>query len=149
MALARAAANHWREYECMLALATVEYELGLMDEVLRHVGDVAAAALRMGESQVPFADALAALARLRRGDADATAAVTASLDALRERDDKAHLAYALNELAACVLAAGDAAQALRCASEAITVATAVRRPSQIARARSIIAAADTAAASAR
>ena len=28
VALARAAANHWREYECMLALATVEFELG-------------------------------------------------------------------------------------------------------------------------
>ncbi|HEX6364228.1 MAG TPA: AAA family ATPase, partial [Albitalea sp.] len=71
--LARAAANHWREYECMLALATVEFELGQIDGVLRHVGEIAAAAQRMGESQVPFADALAALARLRRGDADAGA----------------------------------------------------------------------------
>lgn len=146
VALARGAANHWREYECMLALATVEYELGRTDDVLRHVSDVAAAARRMGEAQVPFADALAALARRRRGDADAAAAVAAALAALRERDDKAHLAYALNEAAAHDLAAGDTAQAARRAGEALAAATAVRRPTQINRARSIIAAAESAAA---
>ena len=48
-----------------MALATTEYELGLDDEVLRHVGDITAAAQRMGEPQVPFADALAALVNLR------------------------------------------------------------------------------------
>ncbi|MBE7424663.1 MAG: AAA family ATPase [Burkholderiaceae bacterium] len=146
VALARAAANHWREYECVLALATVEYEMGRTDEVLRHVDDVAAAARRMGEAQVPFADALAALARLRRGDADAAAAVEASLAALRECDDKAHLAYSLNESATCALAAGDGAEAARRAREALAAATAVRRPTQMAHARSIIAAAEGAAA---
>ncbi|MFT3956734.1 MAG: AAA family ATPase [Piscinibacter sp.] len=143
VALARAGANHWREYECMLALATVEYELGRIDEVLGHVRDVAAAAQRMGEAQVPFADALAALARWRRGDADAADAVDASLAALRERDDKAHLAYALNESAAGLLAAGRGADAARRAREAQAAAGAVRRPTQVARALSIIAAADT------
>ena len=34
VALGRAVANHWREYECMLALATVEFELRLVDDAL-------------------------------------------------------------------------------------------------------------------
>jgi DNA-binding SARP family transcriptional activator len=141
VALARAAANHWREYECMLALATVEFELGHFSDVLRHVDEVADAARRMGESQVPFADALAALARQRLGEPDAALAVDASLAALRERDAKAHLAYALNEVAARALDSGDAEVAARLATEALAAAQAVRRPTQIARARATIAAA--------
>jgi DNA-binding SARP family transcriptional activator len=146
VALARAAANHWREYECMLALATVEFELGHFSDVLRHVDEVADAARRMGESQVPFADALAALARQRLGEPDAGAAVETSLSALRERDAKAHLAYALNEVAARALDGGDAEAAARLATEALAAAQAVRRPTQIARARATIAAAAPAAA---
>jgi predicted ATPase len=149
VALARAAANHWREYECMLALATVELELGRCDDVLRHVEEVAAAAQRMGESQVPFADALAALARRRRGDPDAAAAVDAAVAALRERDDKAHLAYALNEAAALALADGDAAAAARHAAQALAAAQAVRRPTQIARAEATMTAATAGSARAR
>jgi len=167
VALARAAANHWREYECMLALATTEYEMGMTDEVLRHVDDLTAAAQRMGEPQVPFADALAAFVTLRRAgleseaasvtstecaaataasaaasaSAAAAAAVHASLAALRERDDKAHLAYALNEAATVALAAGDTGAATRHAEEALAAATAVRRPSQIHRACATLAAA--------
>lgn len=164
VAQARAAGNHWREYECMLALATTEYELGLDDDVLRHAGDVTAAAERMGEPQVPFADALVALVNLRLQRAgrpapspasamatgsrapaapstSSTAAVEASLAALRERDDKAHLAYALNEAAIAALAAGDRATARHHAEEALAAATAVRRPSQISRARATLASA--------
>lgn len=161
---ARAAGNHWREYECMLALATTEYELGLDDDVLRHAGDITAAAERMGEPQVPFADALVALVNLRLQRAgrpapspasamatgsrapaapstSSTAAVEASLAALRERDDKAHLAYALNEAAIAALADGDRVTARRHAEEALAAATAVRRPSQISRARATLASA--------
>jgi len=139
VALARAASNHWREYECMLALATTEYELGLADEVLHHVGEVADAARRMGEAKVPFADALAALVGLRRGEP--ATAMDASLAALRERDDKARLAYVLNEAGVLALAAGNTAAATHHAEEALAAATAVRRPPQLARARATIAAA--------
>jgi DNA-binding SARP family transcriptional activator len=139
VALARAASNHWREYECMLAQVTVEYELEGFDDVLGHVDEIAAAARRMGEAAVPFADALGALARCRRGEGDADAAVQLAIAALRERDDKAHLAYALNEAAALALANGDEAAAARHAEEALAAATAVRLPSQIARARATLA----------
>lgn len=144
VALARAAANHWREYECMLALATVEYEFGDFDAVLRHADEVAAAAQRMGEAQVPFAAALAALARCRRDGADAADAahardaVATSLAALRERDDKAHLAYALAETAAQALAAGDTDAATAQAREALAAASAVRRPTLVRRAQAVI-----------
>ncbi|WP_395703868.1 ATP-binding protein, partial [Aquabacterium sp.] len=141
VALARAAANHWRECECMLALATVEYELGRHDELLVHLGEVARAAQRMGESQVPFADALAALVRLQRAEPGAAAALQAALDALRERDDKARLAYALNAAATRALAAGNKPEAARQAAEALAAATAVRRASQITRAQATLAAA--------
>jgi hypothetical protein len=100
----------------------------------------------MGESQVPFADALAALARQRLGEAGAAGAVEASLAALRERDAKAQLAYALNQAAQLALGLGHATDASRLATEALAAATAVRRPSQIARARATLAAAAPAAA---
>jgi hypothetical protein len=139
--LGRAVANHWREYECMLALATVEFELGLVDDVLRHLDEVAVAARRMGESEVPFADALAALARLHRAEPAAGAAVEAGLAALRKHDDKARLAYALNAAATFALAAGDKAAAMRHATEALAAATVVRRPTLIDGAQAMIAAA--------
>ncbi len=145
VAQARAAVNHWREYECMLALATVEYEQGLTEAVVQHADEIATAARRMGESQVPYADALAALARTRRGDADGGAAVQASIDALRERDDQAHLAYVLIEAAQWALAQGQPATAAVQAREAHSAAATVRRPSLIARAQAIATAAQAAA----
>ena len=70
-----------------------------------------------------------------RGCAWATrrrAAVDASLAALRERDAKAHLAYALNETAALALAADRPDAAAACAGEALADAQAVRRATVIA-----------------
>ncbi len=141
VSLAEAAANHWREYECRLALATVELELGSDRAVLQHVTLVADAARRMGELQVPFAAALAALARQRLGESGAADALAGSLEALRARDAKAHLAYVLNEMAARALQTGGVKRAEQLASEALAAAEVVRRPSLIARARATLAAA--------
>lgn len=132
VALARLAANHWREYECMVWLATAELESGRYADVLQHVDEIVEAAARMGEPQAPFAQALGALARLRQGDGSAEAMLEASLAALRERDDKAHLAYALNEKAALALADHRPDVAAACASEALADAQAVRRATEIA-----------------
>ena len=140
VALARLADNHWREYECMVWLATAELEHGRFADVLRHVDEIVDAAARMGEPQAPFAQALGALARLRQGDAG-EAMLTASLAALRELDDKAHLAYALNEAAALALAADRPDAAAACAGEALTDALAVRRATEIAVATARLAAA--------
>ncbi len=140
VALARAAGNHWRECECRLALATMEFERENFDALLCQVDEVAAAARRMGEPQVPYADALTALARLQRGEAGADATLAAAITALRERDDKARLAYVLNAAATHALAVGDKPLAARQAGEALAAATAVRRPSQVARAQATLAA---------
>ncbi|HEV7912458.1 MAG TPA: ATP-binding protein, partial [Albitalea sp.] len=141
VALARLAANHWREYECMVWLATAELENGRHAQVLRHVAEIVDAAARMGEPQAPFAQVLGALARLREGDAGAEASLEAGLVALRERDDKAHLAYALNEAAAWALMANRRAVAAACAEEALAAALAVRRATEVAVATARLAAA--------
>ncbi len=132
VALARLTENHWREYECMVWLATVELEHGRFADVLLHADEITTAAARMGEAQVPFAQALTALARLRQGDSAAGPMLAASLDALRERDDKAHLAYALNEAAALALQAGHCDAATAHAEEALAAARAVRRQTEVA-----------------
>jgi hypothetical protein len=151
VALARRAAHHWREFECMTWLATVELEQGRHEDVLRHVDAIAAAAARMGEPQAPFAQALGALARLQEGDGvpegigskqqpgrrgmDRTRAgqdLHSSLAALRELDDKAHLAYALNEAAGLSLQGGRSDEAAGLAAEALAAAQAVRRPTEVA-----------------
>jgi len=132
VALARRADNHWREYECMVWLATAELENGRYADVLEHVDEIVKAAARMGEPQAPFAQVLGALARLRQGDGSAEAVLEASLATLRELDDKAHLAYALNEKAALALAADRSDAAAACAGEALADALAVRRATEVA-----------------
>ena len=129
--LARLAGNHWREYECTVWLAVVALERGRHAEVLEHVDAIAAAAARMGEPHVPFAQALGALARLRGRDDSGQSLLEVSLDALRTLDDKAHLAYALNEAAGLALAAGRPQDAAARAGEALDAARAVRRPTEV------------------
>ena len=141
VALARLAENHWREYECMVWLATVDLERGRHADVLLHVDEIVQAAGRMGEPQAPFAQALGALARLCQGDGGAEAVLVASLAALRELDDKAHLAYVLNEAAALALAADRRDAAAAFAGEALAAALAVRRATEIAVATARLAAA--------
>lgn len=132
VALARATENHWREYECMVWLATVELEQQRFGDVLRYVDEIVAAAARMGHMPAPFAQALAALARLRQGHAAAGVELGAGIEALRALDDKAHLAYVLNEAAAQALAAGRRDAAATYAGEALAAARAVRRPTEVA-----------------
>jgi len=170
--LARGAENPWRQFECLVWLATVDYERQRHAEVRRHVEEIVLAAARMGEPQAPFARALAALSGWREarskvaGSADvgegtlgalgavaaagheaAQAATTAEaelqpqLEALRALDDKAHLAYALNEAADLALAAGRRDDAARWAAEALAAAQAVRRPTEVAVARARLVAA--------
>jgi len=136
---ARLAQNHWREYECMVALATVELEAGRHAHVLRDVEQIAAAAARMGEAEVPFAQALAALACWREGDAGAERRLADGIAGLRALDDKAHLAYALNEAAAQALEDGRLPLAAAQAAEALAAAQAVRRPTEVTVAAALLA----------
>lgn len=136
--LARLREDHWREYECLVWLALLDYESGAFESVLAQCASIVAVARRMGDADAPFAQALTALARLRSGaDGESGAAqaeLAAGLDALRAADDQAHLACALNAAAAIELAGGRVAAARARASEALGAARRVRRPSQIAQA---------------
>jgi DNA-binding SARP family transcriptional activator/predicted ATPase len=131
-ALAAAAENHWREYECMVWCAIIDWERRRYADVLEQAGRIAEVVRRMGETHSPFAEALAALARLRRGDVASVAALPSALQALRDIDDKAHLAYALNEAAALALDEDRDEEAAACAAEALSAAQAVRRPTEVA-----------------
>lgn len=143
--LARLADNHWREHECRIWQATIDYERGDHAGVLMQADAIVGVARRMGEDSAPFAQALAALSRLRLADggaddeADAGAALAASIVALRERDDKAHLAYVLNEAAALACDSGDTGTARVQATEALDCARALRRRTEIAVATALLA----------
>lgn len=142
VAVARQRQDHWREYECLVWLATIAFELGRFDEVVGHSADIEQAARRMGGTGgirevggiggingigAPFANALGALARLRLGQPAAQAELAAAQAAMRALDDKAHLAYSLNATAALALDQRQSHAASACASEALDAARAVRR----------------------
>lgn len=152
VALSRQRQDHWREYECLVWLATIAFELGRFDDVTACCAEIGRAAQRMrtpgaadgspapecDEADAPFARALGALAALRPGTdgeqerAEAAGVLAASHAALRAMDDKAHLAYALNAAAAIALGQGQRDAAHACASEALEAARAVRRLTEMA-----------------
>ena len=91
----------------------------------------------MGDSASPTARAYLALSR--RAPAGDSASEAAAIAGLREIDDKAHLAYVLNQFAAAHLDAGRFEAAERCASEGLAVAETMRRTSEVAVANAILA----------
>jgi hypothetical protein len=119
--------------------ATIDHERGHPAEVRQQVGRVRELAQRMGEPRAPFAEALEALARLTVGEASAWQALQVALQALRELDDKAHLAYALNEATRFALQAGRDGEARALAAEALAAAQAVRRGTEVAVAKAWLA----------
>ena len=135
VALAQAREDHWREFECRVWLAVIDFERGRFDATSAQCDAVIVVAQRMGDVDAPFARALQALAR-RRGGTDA--ALQAPLQALRAADDKAHLAYALNAAAQIELDCGAADAARGLAEEALVAAQAVQRASEIAVARATL-----------
>ena len=138
VSLARLQEDRWREYECLVWLAQLAFEDRQFDAVCGFCELVVQASRRMWDTGAPFAEVLDALARLHRGEPVA-AALTAGLAALRDADDKAHLAYALNAAGDLELVAGtlDAARAM--SEEALDLARAVNRPTEMAVATAMLA----------
>ncbi|CAG9181259.1 hypothetical protein LMG23992_04460 [Cupriavidus laharis] len=128
--LARQRQDHWREYECLVWLATIAFERGHNAEVAGHSARIMEAARHMGEADAPFARALGALAGLRQGEASAHAALDKALESLRAIDDKAHLAYALNSAATLLRDNGNSPLIRPLALEALQAARAVRRQTE-------------------
>ncbi len=131
--LARADGNRLDEFHALEHLVMVElqrqdYALALqLGEELIRLG----ARLREG-SEAPFARALAALSGRALGCAGARENLEQALGELRASDAKHRLAYVLTRAAAGDLSAGEPWLARRRASEALPIARALKRPSEIA-----------------
>jgi hypothetical protein len=132
LAHALAKADHWREYQCLMWLATVAYEIGRLEDVPRHCAQLDRVAGLMGDTRAPAADALHALADIRLGHESSEAALNRALAGLREIDDKAALAYTLNQSALFHLDRAEFESAASLAGEALTAARALRRSTEVA-----------------
>jgi DNA-binding SARP family transcriptional activator len=144
VAIARARQDRWREFECLNWLATIQLERGRWDEVTTLGTEILEVAARSGGGlTAPFAEALLALATMAAEvpapSEAARRAMDSSIAHLRSIDDKAHLAYALNQLAALELSSGRREAATAAATDALAAAQAVRRTTEIATARALLA----------
>jgi DNA-binding SARP family transcriptional activator len=125
---AQAIGDHWREYQCLVWLATVDFERGAYLQVTRLADAIGVAARRMGYPAAPYAEVISAIASLRLTGGDARACGFEGLEALREADDKRHLCYALNAVALICLDSGDRDRASVHASEAFEAAKILDSP---------------------
>jgi len=138
LALARLREDRWREMECLVWLAKVAIESEQFGEARDICDEIDTVAARIGDGPAPVADALRAIARMMSGDEEREPEVAQTLAALRALDDKAQLAYVLNELAMWRLNRGRPASALAAASEALRAAEAVQRATEITVSRSLL-----------
>jgi DNA-binding SARP family transcriptional activator len=128
--LARLREDRWREVECLVWVAKIALEAGRIDEVGNLCEEIDAMAGRLGEGRAPVADALRTVANMRSGRVDG-AQLRLSISALRALDDKAQLAYVLNEMADCLIANGRLEGARDAAVEALDAARIVRQTTEI------------------
>ena len=131
--------DHWREYQCLHWLAIVALERGRLAEVGGYCTDLDRVAGLMGDRRAPAADALRALAEIGLGVEQGEGALARALVALREIDDKAALAYALNQFAIVRLERAELEPAAKLAGEALTAARALHRSTEIAVATAVLA----------
>jgi DNA-binding SARP family transcriptional activator/tetratricopeptide (TPR) repeat protein len=137
--LARRDKDRWREYKCLTWLAMLERERGRYADMHAHCAELETVAARLGDDETPFVKTLRALAGLATEEASADDALASALTRLRAVDDKSYLAYALNSAAHLYRQVGRTSQSRLCASEALTVASVMRRHSEIAIARALLA----------
>jgi DNA-binding SARP family transcriptional activator len=139
LAFARSAEARWEEYECLRQLLQLELEAGRMQPALARCAALSEVASRMSDgSELTVARALTVMARLGAGEPDAGNAMEGALSSLRDIDARGMLSYALTFAAQRDLAAGRIADALRRATEAVSAADAVHRPSQASLARAVL-----------
>src|SRR5262249_47148054 len=129
-----------RECSCLTSLAMLDLENADAPRFGARVAELRLLAARLGDgSELPFADALAALAACLAGEPNARARLPAAIAALRLIGSKGQLAYVLDMAAGLAPGAGRLAQARDRAAEALGCAEAVGRPSETALARALLA----------
>lgn len=132
--------NHWLASESLSRLIMLLLERGQLDVAIARCAELEPLAAKLGDgSELPFARTLSALAKVARGDGDASSGLEQALGGLRTIDTKGHLAYALNYVAGLDLRAGRVPLAKARAEEALHAAEAVGRRTEVARARTVLA----------
>ena len=139
LALARLREDRWREMKCLVWMAKIAIEGELFDEACAVCDEIDAVAARIGDGPAPVADALRAIAHTLNGADERQPELQRILAALRALDDKAQLAYVLNQIAAYRLERGHREGALAAATEALGAAEAVKRATEIVVAKSLLA----------
>jgi DNA-binding SARP family transcriptional activator len=139
LSLAVAKDDHWREYQCLIWLATTAYESGRLKSVSGYCNELDRVAGLMGDPRAPGADALRALAAIGLDDDSGESALARALAGLREIDDKAALAYSLNQFALIRLDRCEFEPAARLAAEALAAARALGRSTEIVVASALLA----------
>ncbi len=132
--------DRWRECKCLMWLAAITLELGAPLAVLDHCEQLRPLAAKMGESgELPFAQALEALARRMLQLPDAARGLSVAVEQLRVFDSKAHLAYVLNAAAQIDFEEGNMAAASSASEEALVAAQATQRVWEAAISRALLA----------
>jgi class 3 adenylate cyclase len=137
--LARQREERWREVECLIWLAMIGLERRDLSAVERLCDEIDAIARRLDHAFPPVSAAFRVLAQLGTREADLTLALDQAVTALRDFDDKAHLAYVLNFAADHALSQGRYRDADIAAGEALTTAKAMPRATEVAVATAILA----------
>ena len=125
--------------ECLIWLATINLERRDLSSVERLCNEIDEIAKRLAYALPPVSAAFRVLAQLDTCERDLTPALDQAVAALRDFDDKAHLAYVLNFAADDAFIKGRYGQASSAASEALTTAKAMPRATEIVVATSILA----------
>jgi hypothetical protein len=139
LCFARIGEDHRREAECIVWLATIALERGVLDEVDKLCDEGAHLLDQLDRSRLPVIRALRAIADLRRSAPGTQDQLAANLDELRTLDDKWRLAYVLNCQAASAVDQGHYDLARVAAGEALAYARIMQRPIEIAAAAAILA----------
>jgi hypothetical protein len=135
LVMARLHDDRWREIECLIWIA----KIAIKGDVAAYCDQIDAIAARIGDGPAPVADALRALALMRDQDAYDGSQLQQRLTVLRAFDDKAQLAYILNQVAAHCLGDDRLEDARVAAAEGLSTAQEVKRSTEIIVARSLIA----------
>jgi tetratricopeptide (TPR) repeat protein len=143
--LARLREDRWRELECLVWLAKIDLERGRLEDVGVDCECITDVIRRISDLRAPIGEALGALAHYKQADASAQRKLDNALMRLRAFDDKANLAYVLNEYAAAQLQRGDYDHARILAQESLAAAGAVRRTTELAVSNALLLSASVAA----
>jgi DNA-binding SARP family transcriptional activator len=138
--LAREEKDRWRECKCLVWLAAIHFELGKPEASLACCEELRPLAAKMGESgELPFVQALEALAGLILRLPAAARAFESAVEQLRAFDSKAHLAYVLNAAAEIAFDEGNFSEACGAAQDALIAAEATCRVCEAVTSRALLA----------